>query len=292
MINYEKFEIDNLIDSPFFIEKLNENKSDKTYIDIISIDSKKAKTNNVIRELRASLKENFLNKIKTGEKNWLVDYSINVNSLLRGDKLLRADDGTTSTMDDKDYEKISSRFKFPSNYGLDINQYMKGIDSNVRYTLALLDINFYSDETKEIYKNLSDKMLAANKKSFEIQQPINTKLGTISKEHFTHIICSNEIGLGYEDSSINILKEKNFICADKQNKQKYMKNVNFENMVDGDVEVILFVDPVHKYVFLLFSDKDEVVYVLSQRAKLFQNNCSFILRSKTTIIENTRKPLK
>lgn len=287
MKNYEKFEIENLKDMPFFIEKLNED-GNRKYINAISIDSKK----NSAKELRINLKENFLNKIEIGEKIWLVNYKVDVRSLLRGDKLLTSNEGVT-IIDDKDYEKISTKFKFPSNYGLDINKYMKGFDSNVRYTLALLNIDFYSEEAKDIYRKLSDKMLSSNKNYFEIEEPKNIKLGTISKEHFTHIISSNEIGLGYEDTStIKILKEKNFICADKVNNLKYIKNINFEKMTQSNVEVVLFIDPVHNYVFLLFIEDNEVIYILSQRNKLYLNNCSYILRSKMTILENTKKPLK
>ena len=55
-----------------------------------------------------------------------------------------------------------------------------------------------------------------------------------------------------------------------------MKKIDFVKMVQSDVEVSLHVDSKSNYVYLVFKNEGEIIYIVSQRSNLNTANCSFI----------------
>lgn len=265
---YEEFELDNINDSDWIISSLNLSKETK----IENIDSK----NKHFKEYRETINNQFK------EENNFSLITPRHESVLRGDFLIERN----TVGDSKNYCNIQTKFKFPS--FLDIKSHIKGIDSNIKYTLEIMiDIIFSSNETKALYEkyisDLKNKNIYTSKDETSI-----TRIGTITKDMFIHVICSNELGNGYK--LMNLEKKKVFIVNNKKG-QKYIKVIDFTTMVNSDVINVDFYISEKGYSYLLFKDNDEVVYIISQRNKQ-TNNCSFIPESKITLIEESRKDYK
>lgn len=279
-----QFEQSNITDKQHFITEANTALND-TFVDFEDIDTKKVNSFNAQRKLAtANMARN-----EYGFKG-------HFKSAARGDKKMVRVDGKSSVGDDKLYDAITGVMKFPQELGLLSTDFTKGIDSNMKYALNnVLDIKFYSDDTKLVYENLRKDVY--RKGSNKILQAKDVALGTISSENFTHFISYNEIGFAYQE--LELVQEKFFICAnitDRKNikssaNYKYMKKIDFTTMTQGDVEVSLHVDTKFNYVYLTFKNEGEVVYIVSQRKNLNTANCSFINNKKFTILENTKKSL-
>jgi len=271
-----QFEQSNINDKQHFITEANTYLND-TFVDFEDIDTKKVNTFNAARKLATA----NMPKNEFGFKG-------HFKSAARGDKKMVRVDGKSSVGDDKLYDAITGIMKFPQELGLVSSDFTKGIDSNMKYALNnVLDINFVSEQTKSVYDNLRKEVY--RKSSNKGLQATDVVLGTITSENFTHFISYNEIGFAYEE--LNLAQEKFFICANVKENYKYMKKIDFVTMTQGDVEVSLHIDSKFNYVYLVFKNQGEVVYMVSQRHNLNTANCSFINNKKFTIIENTKKPL-
>lgn len=271
-----QFEQSNITDKQHFITEANTALND-TFVDFEDIDTKKVNSFNAQRKLATA---NMLRN-EYGFKG-------HFKSAARGDKKMVRVDGKSSVGDDKLYDAITGIMKFPQELGLVSADFTKGIDSNMKYALNnVLDIKFYSDDTKSIYENLRKEVY--RKGSNKGLQATDVVLGTISSENFTHFISYNEIGFAYQE--LELTQEKFFICANVKENYKYMKKIDFVTMTQGDVEVSLHVDTKFNYVYLTFKNEGEVVYMVSQRRNLNTANCSFINNKKFTILENTKKIL-
>jgi hypothetical protein len=275
--DFQIFEKDNLLDKYFFINSINDY-SEYKYTNIINIDTKEKYFNDKRIEIT--------NQYKLNNDLIIKKLNINYKSSIKGDKLLISD--KCSILDDKNYDKISGLMKFPDKFGISSEDYTKGIDSNIKYTFSILNINFYNDNSEKIYKELIDKCF--DKSDYELL-PINIKLGTISKDHFIHIISFNELGFGYE--LLNLNKDKYFICADKSKNIKYIKKIDFNNITSSDeIEVSLYIDEITLYIYLLFIDNNEVIYIVSQRKNFERANCSFIINKRFEFLENSIKNIR
>lgn len=271
-----QFEQSNILDKAHFINEANSYFND-IFVDIEDIDTKK------INKFNADRKKAAANMPKNE-----FGFRCHFKSAARGDKKLIRSNGLSSVGDDKFYDAISGLMKFPKELGLNSIDFTKGIDSNLKYALNnVLDINFFNVEAKQTYDSLRQKVYQKGSKSN--LDAINIKLGTISSENFAHFISYNEIGFAYQE--LNLEQEKFFICANVKEGYKYMKKIDFKSMTNGDVTVSLYIDSVSHYVYLVFENNNEVVYIVSQRSNLDTANCSFINNSKFTIIENSKKPL-
>ena len=271
-----QFEQSNITDKQHFIKEANTALND-TFVDFEDIDTKKVNSFNAARKLATA------NMVRNE-----FGFKGHFKSAARGDKKMVRVDGKSSIGDDKLYDAITGLMKFPKDLGLVSTDFTKGIDSNIKYALNnVLDIKFYSDDTKSVYDNLRKEVY--RKGSNKGLQATDVTLGTISSENFTHFISYNEIGFAYQE--LELTQEKFFICANVKENYKYMKKIDFTTMTQGDVEVSLHVDTKFNYVYLTFKNEGEVVYMVSQRHSLNKANCSFINNKKFTILENTKKPL-
>lgn len=275
-MNPAQFEQSNIKDKLHFIKEVNSELND-TFVDFEDIDTKKVNSFNAARKLATA----NIGKNEFGFRcNW--------KSAVRGDKKMVRVDGKSSVGDDKLYDAIDSRMKFPKELGLTSTDFTKGIDSNIKYSLNnILDINFISDGAKSVYDNLRKEVY--RKGSNKSLNATDVVLGTITSENFTHFISYNEIGFAYQE--LNLAQEKFFICANVKENYKYMKKIDFVKMVQSDVEVSLHVDSKSNYVYLVFKNEGEIIYIVSQRSNLNTANCSFINNKKFTILESSKKPL-
>jgi hypothetical protein len=275
-MNPAQFEQSNIKDKLHFIKEVNSELND-TFVDFEDIDTKKVNSFNAARKLATA----NIGKNEFGFRcNW--------KSAVRGDKKMVRVDGKSSVGDDKLYDAIDSRMKFPKELGLTSTDFTKGIDSNIKYSLNnILDINFISDDAKSVYDNLRKEVY--RKGSNKSLNATDVILGTITSENFTHFISYNEIGFAYQE--LNLAQEKFFICANVKENYKYMKKIDFVKMVQSDVEVSLHVDSKSNYVYLVFKNEGEIIYIVSQRSNLNTANCSFINNKKFTILESSKKPL-
>jgi hypothetical protein len=280
-----QFEQSNITDKQHFITETN-TALNENFVDFEDIDTKKVNSFNAQRKLATT---NMLRN-EYGFKG-------HFKSAARGDKKMVRVDGKSSVGDDKLYDAITGVMKFPQELGLVSADFTKGIDSNMKYALNnVLDIKFYSDDTKSVYENLRKEVYRKGSNK-GLQATDVVVLGTISSENFTHFISYNEIGFAYQE--LELVQEKFFICAnitDRKNikssaNYKYMKKIDFTTMTQGDVEVSLHVDSKFNYVYLVFRNQGDIVYIVSQRKNLNTANCSFINNKKFTILKNTKKSL-
>ncbi len=188
-----QFEQSNITDKQHFITEANTALND-TFVDFEDIDTKKINSFNAQRKLATA---NMLRN-EYGFKG-------HFKSAARGDKKMVRVDGKSSIGDDKLYDAITGIMKFPQELGLVSADFTKGIDSNMKYALNnVLDIKFYSDDTKSVYENLRKEVY--RKGSNKGLQATDVTLGTISSENFTHFISYNEIGFAYQELSVLMLK--------------------------------------------------------------------------------------
>ena len=104
---------------------------------IDNIDSKKR----FFKKLRKKITKLFLTK------NGKLPY-INYNSSIKGDIIIK---GLVNIICDiKNYINIDGRMKFPTNCGLTMNSFMKGVDSNIKYPIFYFFRN-YENELSKLY---------------------------------------------------------------------------------------------------------------------------------------------
>jgi hypothetical protein len=271
MISSEKFEIHNQYNKSFIINVINGDLG-TNFLDMIDNDTKKIKVSQERKDYTKNLKA-------------LGQY-VDPRSCVKCDKYLINSNNSISPMDDKDYVGIDGRFKAPSI--IDITEFMKGVDSNMMYLFNLdLNINFNSDYEKNIFSNLKHTIM---NKDLAYSGP-GIIIGKIEKDTFVDIISYMELGFGYKE--FNVKKEKFFNINTKKG-SKYTTYINFEDMVDGDVEISLIVD---KYIYLIFKYNGEIIYILSQRVssktnKATRANCSFINKKNIKMISGSETEYK
>ena len=272
--DYKMFEDDNLNDKDYIIESLNQ--TGEHFQEMISIDSK-------VRTEFSSKRDEVTNKFK---ENYRGNFNPDKRSSIKGDKLLSGD--KLVILDDKNYDRITGLMKFPTELGLSSDDYTKGIDSNIKYSLEILDIDFSTPEAEKIFDFVKQQVYKTGR--YKKLQPINIQLGTISSDQFSHFISYNELGFCYDGYKLS--KEKYFICANRSDRYKYLKHIDFTQMTDGSaVEVGLNIDTRFNYVYLTFKNAGEVIYIVSQRHSLDRANCSFMPNSKFKILEHSKKSI-
>jgi hypothetical protein len=105
-MNPAQFEQSNIKDKLHFIKEVNSELND-TFVDFEDIDTKKVNSFNAARKLATA----NIGKNEFGFRcNW--------KSAVRGDKKMVRVDGKSSVGDDKLYDAIESRMKFPKELGL------------------------------------------------------------------------------------------------------------------------------------------------------------------------------
>ena len=221
----------------------------------INIDSKTSYS-----EERQLNKKSFLEKMGNFK-------SINAQTALKGDYLIKIN-GEDEVFDAKNYDKIIPKFYFPKIEGLSPNSFMKGSDSNVKYPLfyylknqaiVLYNFLFPSDNTK---KNEAKAII-------ETEFTTKKQIAEITKDEFISIFRMTELGYAWKE--FNIIPKRNFIIKSGKNIQ--YKYASFDNISNNNVIVDLLTQ--NGYLYLFFTQNDNILFIISQRVS-GRANCSFI----------------
>lgn len=243
---------------------------------LLDIDSKDKL--NYFSQVRKQLTETF----KSENDNFAYQ-----QSALRGDILLNDVTGLKPKriFDAKNYFGIQGTMKF---IGEDVNKFMKGIDSNIKYILfhklnlfQFIDgVLFYlkdyckSEDNKDWFNNL--KTNYSEKKS----------IGKISRNNFIDLFCFMELGFGWKEFGLNPVKS--FISKTEDNYLLF-SSIDFDQTLNShDLDVKFFVN-VDGYIYIYFYQGDDCVYILSQRDSL-QANCSFINKEYMQVVNKVEIP--
>lgn len=226
-------------------------------VDSFNIDNIDAKKN-FFKKLRKKITKLFLTK------NDKLPY-INYNSSIKGDIIIK---GLVNIICDiKNYVNIDGRMKFPTNYGLTMNSFMKGVDSNIKYPIFYFFRN-YENELSKLY--IYFFLLKKNKfNTFTSKYETKETVCFLSKEKFIDLFCFVELGFGWKLHNISPVK---YFLTKNGDKIQY-KSIDFNKTLDdSNIRVDLLFE--NDYTYIFFYQNDECIYILSQRPT--SANCSFI----------------
>jgi hypothetical protein len=186
---------------------------------------------------------------------------------LKGDYLIQIN-GEDEVFDAKNYDSIIPIFKFPEIEGLSPKSFMKGSDSNIKYptfyylknhATILYNFLFPSNNTK---KNEAKAII-------ETEFTTKKQITEITKDEFIAIFRMTELGYAWKE--FNIIPKRNFII--KSGKKIQYKFASFDEIPNNNVIVDLLTQ--NGYLYLFFTQNDNILFILSQRVS-GQGNCSFI----------------
>jgi hypothetical protein len=186
---------------------------------------------------------------------------------LKGDYLIQIN-GEDEVFDAKNYDSIIPKFKFPEIEGLSPKSFMKGSDSNIKYptfyylknhAAVLYNFLFPSNNTK---KNEAKAII-------ETEFTTKKQITEITKDEFISIFRMTELGYAWKE--FNIIPKRNFII--KSGKKIQYKYASFDNISNNNVIVDLLTQ--NGYLYLFFTQNDNILFIISQRVS-GQGNCSFI----------------
>jgi len=252
------------------LSKVNKNTNHELSFDLFGVSHKevkdidsKNKINNIDRKI---IKCEYikLKKIKIP--------GLNCCSAYRGD-LLITNFNNFIIADVKNYYDINNIMKFPKD--LNKKNFFKGVDSNIKPLIfcELLNIPILNN----LFKSESDFNKIKNNFS------LLTKIGKITREKCIDIISFSEIGYAYKEKQLENIKY--FLSkSDSSDDILFLKKLDINNFVNCDyITVKMRIDD-NGYTYIYFcDDKDECIYVLSQRKYNkkhgFVGNCSFLCRN-------------
>jgi len=207
-----------------------------------------------------------MNKISFLEKMGNLK-NINYQTALKGDYLIKIN-GKDEVFDAKNYDSITYGFHFPIIEGLSPKSFMKGSDSNIKYPLFY----YLKNHASVLYNFLFP---INNTKKNETKAIIETEFSTknqiaeITKDEFISIFRMTELGYAWKE--FNIIPKRNFIIKSGKNIQ--YKYASFDNISNNNVIVDLLTQ--NGYLYLFFTQNDNILFIISQRVS-GQGNCSFI----------------
>lgn len=251
-----------------------------SFDDLKDIDSKKGKNS-----LKKQLFEKFL---ETHDKM----PGMREASALRGDVLC---EDLNIIVDIKNYGSVLGTMKLS---GLNLKDYIKGIDSNIKYPLfyALEYFDFIDDYAK-VVESLRDFYFNPKKDVDWFKSTIqpmfsdNKTIAYMTPANFAEFFCFNECGFAWKLSGVKPMK--GFSSRVDENTVEF-KVVDFKNNIKSSfVDVKLHVDD-KGYVYFNFYDGDKCIYIISQRGyyEKFGPNCSFINKEYMTLVSKTELPEK
>lgn len=241
---------------------------------LIDIDSKDK--SNFFSQIRKKLTDSFKSK---NEK-----FAFKASSL-RGDILLNDNTGTNRVFDAKNYFGIQGTMKF---VGEDINKFMKGIDSNIKYVL-FHKLNLFQF-TDNVLFDLKDYCKSKNNKTWfdNLKNNYSEKksIGKISRNNFIDIFCFMELGFGWEEFGLSPVKS--FISKTEDNNLLF-SSIDFDKTLNShDLDVKFFVNT-DGYIYIYFYQGGDCVYIISQRNSL-DGNCSFINKEYMKVVNKLQIP--
>jgi len=233
-----------------------------------------------ILNIDSKIKDNPFKPVKNKAKLLFIkEYgkmpNINSSSSIRGDLLLGRKIG-----DIKNYGKALGQMHLQN---LPNDNYIKGIDSNIRYLL------FYHSDifNVEDLSDLKNFYFSSNKDMtwFEtMKEKYNTLINitSIGKEDFVYMFYFME--LGYAWNMVGIEPSKSFIS--KVGDDLEYKEIDLDDILEDDVvDVDLMIDD-KGYVYIYFYQNGDPIYILSQRGEKenFCSNCSFINKNYMKLV--------
>jgi hypothetical protein len=227
-------------------------------IKIINVDSKNNKL--PFRNIRINLKEKFI-------KNNGAMPRINITSAIRGDVLIQTD-SYILICDIKNYSKNTTMFKFPKHIINELNDFVKGADSNVKYTSFYITKNINEDFGKlhnYLFSKSKDDFLYLKNKYKDAK-----KICEIDKDIVIKIFSFVELGFCYD--MYNVSTKKLFIT--KNNDKLESKYVDFKESLYNDTPIDIELIVEDDYIHLFFLQNGEIFYTISHRGN--GGNCSFI----------------
>lgn len=256
-----------------------------SFDDLVDIDSK-ISNNDSNKNLKKKLANNFL---ETHDKM----AGIRDASALRGDILCET---LNIIIDIKNYGSVQGTMKLKD---LNLNDYIKGIDSNLKYPLFYAMDGFdYVDNYGDIIKSLRDFYFSKDKSISWFRENIQSKfsenktIAYMTPADFAEFFCFNECGYAWKLAGVKPMKG----FSSKIDDTVEFKVVDFKNNIKSSfVEVKLHVDD-DGYVYINFYDGDTCIYIISQRgwtgkmSKRFVSNCSFINKKYMTLVSKVELP--
>ena len=237
--------------------------------DIEDIDSKTNKG----EDLRIKLTNLFL------ESNAAIPY-IRTASSLRGDLLNKS---SNVINDVKNYDKIQSKFHFPKKSAL-IQDFIKSIDSNIKYALFYKLPNFYHEDLQKLSDfYFLDKTNTSWYNSMIQKYNTPTTICKITKDKFVDLFLFMELGYSWDIQGV--LPKKGFISQVGDAIQYKEVDPN-KSLDDSEITVKLTFDE-KGYVHIYFYQNDVCLYIMSQRGDC-SANCSFINRCLFEIKSNVK----
>ena len=251
---FEKY-IFELLQKTNLLSDLTKKNIDEDETIIINIDSKTS-----YKEERRTTKKLFIELLGKFK-------NMKPQPALKGDYLIKIN-GKDEVFDAKNYDSIIPKFKFPKIEGLSPKSFMKGSDSNIKYPIFY----YLKNHASVLYNFLFP---INNTKKNEAKAIIETEFTTkkqiteITKDEFISIFRMTELGYAWEE--FNIIPKRNFII--KSGKKIQYKYASFDNISSNNVIVDLFTQ--NGYLYLFFTQNDNILFIISQRVS-GQGNCSFI----------------
>lgn len=213
-------------------------------------------------------------------------------SALRGDILCNI---LGIIIDIKNYGSVQNTMKLKD---FNPEDYIKGYDSNIKYSLFYKSSNFdFVDDHAINFDQLRDFLLSKTKdiewfrNEFQPKFKNLTTIAYMSPTNFADFFCFNECGFAWDYSGVKPIKG----FFSKVGDTVEFKVIDFTEIKSSFIEVKMIIDD-KGYVFINFYDGDECVYIISQRgwneqrSKRFGSNCSFIKKSAMTLVSKVEIP--
>lgn len=272
--------IDNLLkNNPGFRKNLI--KENASYDEFYDIDCKEK--DNASGSMRKELTAKFLqdhNPMPGGDFRSSIRGDIFYKSYMHNSKMI---------IDVKNYASSQGMMKLPE---LDKNDYIKGIDSNLKYPLFYeLGLFDFIDDCKTDFENLrdfyfSDKNIEKFKITFKSKYDENKTVAYMNPSNFNEFFCFMENGFAWRYSGA--MAAKGFFSKVEDTIE--FKIIDFQKSIKSSmVEVKMKIND-KGYVYISFYDGNDCIYIISQRGwnEDFKSNCSFINKNCMELISKVK----
>lgn len=201
-------------------------------------------------------------------------------SAIRGDIFITTENKIT---DLKNYGPVQGQMKFPDSNS---SQFMKGIDSNIKYALFYKLDSFYHEDLE----GLKNFYLSKNKdlnwfENFVSKYSNQTHISNMTKESFIDLFCFMELGFAWD--LVGFKPIKSFIS--KVGDTLEYKEVDLTSTLTNDTIRVELKTTSDGYVYIYFYQGSDCIYILSQRKSIA--NCSFINKKYLRVINTVNESI-